>query len=187
YRPFGIFSRVPHPRWPVMREILALGSPIAVSITAEAGLFSAVSILVGTLAAEITAAHQIAINFATTMFMVPLALSAATTIRIGHALGAGNAPAARYSGTVGISACAAFMTGSAFGMLLFRDAVVTLYTSDPAVRRIAISLLLMAAIFQIADGIQVGAAGALDRKSTRLNSSHVKSPYAAFCLKKTGT
>jgi MATE family multidrug resistance protein len=169
YHPFEIFSRWLHFRWPEMREILVLGMPIAVSITAEAGLFSAVSILVGTLGAEITAAHQIAINFATTTFMVPLALSAATTIRIGHALGAGNAPAARYSGRVGISACAAFMLFSALAMLLFRDAVVTLYTNDPAVREIAISLLLMAAIFQVADGTQVGAAGALrGYKDTRV-------------------
>lgn len=169
YRPLRIFARVPRPRGPVLREIVALGAPIAISITAEAGLFSAVSILVGTLGADITAAHQIAINFASTTFMVPLALSAATTIRIGHALGAGNAAAARYSGRIGISACAAFMTLSALGMLLFRDAVVTLYTNDPAVRTIAISLLLMAAIFQIADGIQVGAAGALrGYKDTRM-------------------
>lgn len=169
YRPLEIFARVPRPRAPVLREILGLGAPIAITITAEAGLFSAVSILVGTLGAEITAAHQIAINFASTMFMVPLALSAATTIRIGHALGAGNPPAARFSGSVGIGACAAFMTASALFMLLFRDGVVTLYTRDPAVREIAIGLLFIAAVFQIADGIQVGAAGALrGYKDTRV-------------------
>ncbi|HZD53324.1 MAG TPA: MATE family efflux transporter [Woeseiaceae bacterium] len=169
YRPLGIFTCIPRIRMPVMHEIVVLGAPIAVTITAEAGLFSAVSILVGTLGADITAAHQIAINFATTTFMVPLALSAATTIRIGHALGAGNPAAARHSGVVGISACAAFMTFSALFLLLFRDAVVTLYTADPAVRAIAISLLLMAALFQIADGVQIGAAGALrGYKDTRV-------------------
>lgn len=169
YRAIDIFSRLPPVRPAVIREILVLGVPIAVMITAEAGLFSAVSILVGTLGAEITAAHQIAINFASTMFMVPLALSAATTVRIGHALGAGNAAAARFSGIAGISLCAGFMTCSAAFMLLFRDAVVRLYTSDPAVTEIAIGLLLMAAIFQIADGIQIGAAGALrGYKDTRV-------------------
>ncbi|HEX2138328.1 MAG TPA: MATE family efflux transporter [Woeseiaceae bacterium] len=169
YRPLEIFKKVPAVRLPVLREILVLGAPIAVTITAEAGLFSAVSILVGTLGAEITAAHQIAINFATTTFMVPLALSSATTIRIGHALGAGNPRAARYSGEIGIAVCAAFMTCSALFLLLFRDAVVLLYTSDQSVRAIAVSLLLMAAIFQIADGIQIGAAGALrGYKDTRV-------------------
>jgi multidrug resistance protein, MATE family len=169
YGPLQIFSRLPTVRLPVVREILVLGAPIAVTVTAEAGLFSAISIMVGTLGAEITAAHQIAINFATTTFMVPLALSSATTIRIGHALGAGNPGAARYSGKIGIAACAAFMTGSALFLLLFQDAVVLLYTSDQAVRAIVVSLLLMAAIFQIADGIQIGAAGALrGYKDTRV-------------------
>ncbi|MGH8196173.1 MAG: MATE family efflux transporter [Woeseiaceae bacterium] len=169
YRPLQIFSRVPVVRLPVLREILKLGLPIAVTVTAEAGLFSAVSIMVGTLGTDITAAHQIAINFATTTFMVPLALSAATTIRIGHALGAGNPAAAKFSGTIGISTCAAFMTCTAMFLLFFRDAVVLLYTNDPSVRAIAINLLLMAAIFQIADGTQIGAAGALrGYKDTRV-------------------
>jgi MATE family multidrug resistance protein len=169
YTPLQIFRRVPHLRLPILKEILILGVPIAVTITAESGLFSAVSILIGTLGAEITAAHQIAINFASTMFMVPLALSAATTIRIGHALGAGNPAAARFSGITGIAVCGGFMACSAIFLLLFRDPVVSLYTSDPAVRTIAISLLFMAAIFQIADGVQIGAAGALrGYKDTRV-------------------
>ena len=74
----------------VLKEILHLGTPIAVTIAAEAGLFSAVSILVGTRGADIAAGHQIALNFASTMFMIPLALSAAITIRTGHALGRGD-------------------------------------------------------------------------------------------------
>lgn len=161
YRPLQIFARLSPVRLAVLQEIVVLGTPIAVTITAEVGLFAAVSILMGTRSAEITAAHQIAINFASTMFMVPMALSSAITIRIGHALGAGNAAAARFSGVTGISLCAVFMACSAAFLLVFRDGVVNLYTNDTAVQAIAINLLLMAAIFQIADGIQVGAAGAL--------------------------
>jgi MATE family multidrug resistance protein len=169
YRPLGIFARVPPVRMDVLREIVVLGAPIAVTITAEVGLFAAVSILMGTLSVEITAAHQIAINFASTMFMVPLALSSAITIRIGHALGAGNAAAARFSGTTGISMCALFMAVAAVSLLLFRDGIVSLYTDDPAVRAIAVNLLLMAAVFQVADGVQIGAAGALrGYKDTRV-------------------
>jgi MATE family multidrug resistance protein len=115
----------------------------------------------GTRGTEITAAHQIAINFAATMFMIPLALSSATTIQVGQLIGAGKLQSARTSGALGIGLCAFIMSLSAIFMLIFRDAVVGLYTDDPAVRGIAISLLLMAAIFQIADGVQVGAAGAL--------------------------
>ena len=169
YKPLRIFDHFAPIRMPVLREIHALGMPIAVTITAEAGLFSAVSILVGTRGADITAAHQIALNFAATMFMIPLALSAATTVRIGHALGSGNARAARAGGTTGILMCIVFMACSAAFLLLFRDGVVSLYTSDPSVTEIAISLLLMAAAFQVADGVQIGAAGALrGYKDTRM-------------------
>ena len=169
YRPFNLFSRVAPLRLSVLREMIVLGVPIAITITAEAGLFGAVSILMGTRGVEITAAHQIAINFASTMFMIPVALSSASTIRVGQLLGAGNKRGARVSGAVGIGLCALFMAISALFMLVFRDAVVSLYTDDAAVRSIAISLLLMAAIFQVADGVQIGAAAALrGYKDTRV-------------------
>jgi len=169
YKPLKIFDHMAPLRLPVLKEILNLGMPIAVTITAEAGLFSAVSILIGTRGADITAAHQIALNFASTLFMIPLALSAAITIRTGHALGAGNVALARFVGATGIWMSAFFMTCSAAFLLLFRELVVSVYTSDPSVQAIAVSLLLMAAIFQIADGVQIGAAGALrGYKDTRL-------------------
>jgi len=161
YAPLNIFERIAPVRMPILKEIVKLGMPIGITITAEAGLFSAVSILVGTRGASITAAHQIALNFAATMFMIPLAFSSAITVRIGHALGAGNPEGARVAGLAGISMCVLFMSFSATFLLLFRDAVVNLYTSDTSVQAIAISLLLMAAVFQIADGVQIGAAGAL--------------------------
>ena len=169
YRPLEIFTRVAPIRIPVIKEIFSLGTPIALTITAEAGLFSAVSILMGTRGANIAAAHQIAINFAATMFMIPLALSSASTIRVGHALGAGNTAAARFGGATGIAMCAVFMTFTAVFLLVFRDAVVSLYTNDSDVQAIAISLLLMAAIFQVGDGVQIGAAGSLrGYKDTRV-------------------
>lgn len=169
YKGLGIFSQLAPPRPEALKEIIVLGLPIAVTITAEAGLFNAVSIMMGTLGAAITAAHQIAINFAATMFMVPLALSSAITIRVGHELGAGQVIRARYAGGVGIFVCAVFMSCSAIFLLVFRDAVVSMYTSDEVVKNIAISLLLMAAIFQVGDGVQIGAAGALrGYKDTRM-------------------
>jgi len=161
YRPFHIFSRVAPLRLSVFKEIIYLGVPIAITITAEAGLFSAVSILMGTRGTNITAAHQIAISFSSTTFMVPLALSGATTVMVGQLIGKGKFHEARICGAAGILLCAGFMTLSAAFLLIFRDAVVGLYTDDAAVTGIAISLLLMAALFQIADGIQIGAAGAL--------------------------
>ncbi len=169
YDPLDLFSRLSPMRPSVLGEIVFLGVPIAITITAEAGLFNAVSILMGTLGPEITAAHQIAINFASTMFMVPLAMNSAITVRVGHALGKGDLEYARFAGGFGVFLCALFMACSATFLLLFRDAVVSIYTQDVAVKGIAISLLLMAAIFQVADGIQIGAAGALrGYKDTRI-------------------
>jgi len=169
YEPLDLFSRLSPMRPSVLKEIIWLGVPIAITITAEAGLFNAVSILMGTLGPEITAAHQIAINFASTMFMVPLALNSAITVRVGHALGRGDLPYARFAGGFGIFMCALFMSCSATFMLLFRDAVVAIYTQDDTVKGIAIGLLLMAAIFQVFDGIQIGTAGALrGYKDTRV-------------------
>ncbi len=161
YAPLNIFERFDPIRMPILKEIVKLGMPIGITITAEAGLFSVVSILVGTRGADITAAHQIALNFSATMFMIPLAFSAAITVRIGHAIGAGRPGRARLAGLTGISMSMLFMACSAAFLLLFRDAVVGLYTNDTSVQAIAISLLLMAALFQIADGAQIGAAGAL--------------------------
>lgn len=169
YKPMRIFAHLAPPRLHVLTEIIMLGLPIAVMVTAEAGLFNAIAILMGTRGTAITAAHQIAINFAATMFMVPLALSSAITIRVGHELGAGQLRRARYAGGFGIFVCGMFMACSACVLLVFRDAVVSLYTDDQIVKGIAISLLLMAAIFQVADGVQIGAAGALrGYKDTRV-------------------
>ena len=169
YKPMQIFSRLAPIRANVLREIVALGLPIAVMITAEAGLFSAISLMMGTRGTAITAAHQIGINLSATTFMIPLALSSAITIRVGHELGAGNFGRARYAGGFGIGVCAGFMMLMAVLMLLFREYVVMLYTDDAVVRSIAVSILFMAALFQVADGIQIGAAGALrGYKDTRV-------------------
>ncbi len=169
YRRYDIFSRVAPVRPDVLKEIVWLGVPIAITVTAEAGLFNAVSLLMGTLGANISAAHQIAINFASTTFMIPMAISAATTVRVGYRLGRGEADNARRSGIIGMAVCTAIMVVSAVVLLVARDPIVAMYTDDPTVTSIAISLLLMAAIFQIADGLQVGAAGALrGYKDTRL-------------------
>ena len=156
-----IFTRIGQFRPVLFREIVWLGIPISIMITAEIGLFSVVSILVGTRGVEITAAHQIAISYASSMFMVPLALSSATTVQVGHMLGAGRAADARTAGFAGIAMSALFMAISAIVLLVFRDQIIRFYTDDAGVIGIALSLLLVAAIFQVADGVQISAAAAL--------------------------
>ncbi|MBT8077517.1 MAG: MATE family efflux transporter [Gammaproteobacteria bacterium] len=169
YRPLEIFHMMTRVRLPLIREMLALGVPIAITMLAETGLFSAVSVLMGTRGATVAASHQIALNVTSTIFMIPLALSGAITVRVGHALGAKDAAAARYSGWIGIGIAGTFMFCSAIAVLIFREAVVGIYSPDAAVQAIAINLLFMAAIFQVADGIQISAAGALrGYKDTRV-------------------
>ncbi len=161
YAPYGLLAGFEPPRPARLREILALGLPIAGSLLAEGGLFSAAGLLIGTLGATQIAAHQIALNYAAFMFMAPLSMHSATTVHTGHALGRGDAPAARRAGLVGIWLCGAMMAVSALGIVAGRFGIAALYTPDSAVRALAASLLLLAAAFQISDGLQVGAMGAL--------------------------
>ena len=160
-KPLKIFTRIGQFRPVLFKEIIGLGVPISIMITAEVGLFSVVSILVGTRGVEITAAHQIALSYASAMFMIPLALSSATTVQVGHMLGATRNTDARIAGYAGIFMSAIFMSISAIVLLIFRDQIIDFYTQDAAVKGIALTLLLVAAIFQVADGVQIAAASAL--------------------------
>ncbi|MBM0104476.1 MATE family efflux transporter [Steroidobacter sp. S1-65] len=161
YRPFNFFARVDRPNWPVLGELTRIGAPIAGSILAEGGLFVAAALMMGSMGAVTAAGHQIALNYAAFMFMVPLAISSATTIHVGHTLGRGDVLGARNAGLIGVGMCAIVMTVSAIVILLLNDQIAALYTRDVPVRELAASLLLMAALFQFSDGVQVGAAGAL--------------------------
>jgi len=140
---------------------LRVGLPIAGSVLAEGGLFVAAALIMGSMGAVSAGAHQIALNYAAFMFMVPLAISSATTIHVGHILGRNNQRAARAAGFVGIGLCAIVMACSAIVILFCNRQIAALYTNDPTVGDLAAALLLYAALFQISDGLQVGASGAL--------------------------
>jgi len=161
YRALQLFAAVEAPSWPVLRELLRLGAPIAGSLLSEGGLFVAAGFLMGGMNATTAAAHQIALNYSTFTFMIPLAFSGATTIFVGQLLGAGKPAAARFAGVIGIACCAGVMLVAAGSMALFNLHIAALYTRDVAVQALAASLLLVAALFQVFDGVQVGTAGAL--------------------------
>ena len=161
YKKLMIFERASAFRGKIMREILKLGIPISISVTAEAGLFSAVSIMIGTLGAIITSANQIALNVITVTFMVPLAISAATTVKVGQSLGEADRAKARDYALTGVFICGLFMLISSCILLLLRGSIIDIYTGNIEIKDLAMSLLLVAAVFQIVDGIQIGAAGAL--------------------------
>ncbi|MBT8142635.1 MAG: MATE family efflux transporter [Gammaproteobacteria bacterium] len=161
YKPLKIFSHFEWPSASSIYEILKLGFPIGVSIVAEVGLFSCAALLMGSLGKNIIAAHQVAINYAAFMFMVPFAMSMANTSVVGQLLGQGKVREARTAGHTGMVLATGFMTVSALIMIVFATQIIGFYTDDPAVAKVAIGLLGMAAAFQIVDGIQVAASGAL--------------------------
>jgi MATE family multidrug resistance protein len=161
YAPFALVAPFERPAWPELRELALLGLPIGVMVFMESSLFTAAALILGTLGAEVVAGHQIALNWAAFMFMVPLGLGMAATIRVGHALGGKSRADARFRGWVGIGAAVGFMAGSALFVLGARGTIVAVYTEDAAVAAVAYALLVWAAAFQLADGIQVSAASVL--------------------------
>ncbi|MEO1573427.1 MAG: MATE family efflux transporter, partial [Pseudomonadota bacterium] len=156
YAPLKLFRRFDLPNRTRLRELLALGLPIGGSVLAEVMLFSAAGVIMGVLGTSEAAAHAIAINYAATMFMVPMAIHSAITVRVGNALGREEPWRARGIGWLGIAICGGFMTLSAVVLVVLREPIVALYTTDEAVKTIAVGLLFMAMIFQISDGLQVG-------------------------------
>ncbi len=156
-----LFARFDPPHWPPIRNLLATGLPIGVTVAMEGSLFIVTALLIGRLGSVPVAAHQIAINVASLCFMIPLGLAEATTVRVGHALGRGNAFDVRRAAFAGYTLALATQSLSALVLLSGNHVLVALYTRDAAVAALAASLLLYAAAFQFPDGIQVLSAGAL--------------------------
>lgn len=144
-----------------MREIFTLGVPICASVVAEAWLFNLGALLMAHFGGSVVAAHQIAINVASLVFMVPLSIGLATAVRVGQAVGAGDGLAAVLRGRTGIALGAVFALLSAACMALFSRPVVALYTQAPDVTDMAVRFLMLAAIFQLFDCLQATTNGAL--------------------------
>ena len=161
FAPLGLFAHLEWPRWRVIAGLLATGLPIGVTVLMEGGLFIATALLIARLGEVQAAAHQIAINVSALCFMVPMGLAEATTVRVGHALGAGDPAGVRRAARAGYAIVLATQLCSAVVLLLGHDAIVAVYTRDVAVAALASTLLLYAAAFQFPDGIQVMSAGSL--------------------------
>jgi len=149
-----------------IRDILALGLPIGGIIALETGVFLTTGILIGLLGADALGAHQLVINFASLCFMVPLGIGQAATVRVAFELGAGRAAQASRAAFVALVLGAAVMVVAALAIWIAPLAICRLYVDvdDPANRElvaIALQLLAIAGLFQMADGVQAIAAGAL--------------------------
>ena len=143
------------PDFNAMWRIIALGTPIAFAMFFEVTLFTCIPLMIAHLGADVVAAHQIASNFCAMVFMLPLSIGLATTIRVGHLAGSKNLEQLRRAlGSamlIGIG-LAVFIAGFTF---LLRHQVAGLYSKDPTVLAMAASILVLACFYQISDAIQV--------------------------------
>lgn len=165
-RRFHIFGRFWRPEWTRLRQILVLGLPIAATLIAEGGLFSGAAFLMGRIGEAQLAGHTVALQVAAFAFQVPFGVGQAATIRVGYHYGAGNRLAIGQAGWAAIAVGMAFMSASACAMLLFPEVILSAYVdisapANAAMVGFALRYLFIAAIFQLTDGLQAVAAGAL--------------------------
>lgn len=165
-RRYRIFGRWWRPEWARFRDIVMIGTPIALTVFAEAGLFSAAALLMGRIGETELAAHTLALNLAALAFQIPFGTAQATTIRVGFHHGAGDRVAAGRAGWVAIAIGTGFMSVTALAMLLVPTLLLRVYIdpqapANAALVGFALQYLLWAAIFQLADGVQAVGAGAL--------------------------
>jgi len=144
-----------------IRRLIALGFPAAMQITLEIGVFALVTALIGRLGAVALASHQIALNTVSFTYMVPLGISSAAAVRVGQAIGRKDPQGAGDAGSTAIFLGAAFMTCMSIVLLIIPRWIARAYTPDRAIIHSTIFLLAAGAAFQLFDGIQTVATGAL--------------------------
>lgn len=144
-----------------LRELALFGAPVGAQIFVEISIFGAVTFLIGTFGTLPLAGHEIALNVASITFMVPFALSAAASVRVGQAIGRKAPDEARAAGWTAIGLGAAFMLCASAVLVLMPNHIARAFTVETRVIAAAVPLLLVAAAFQFFDGIQVTASGAL--------------------------
>ncbi|MGD0800433.1 MAG: MATE family efflux transporter [Terracidiphilus sp.] len=144
-----------------MRRLAELGLPAAGQIVLEVGAWNLATFSAGWLTPVALATHQIALNYASLTFMVPLGISSAAAVSVGHAVGAGDPPRARRDGWLALGLGVSFMLMAAIVFFTEPGPLIALYTSDPQVMAVGPGLLGLAATFQIFDGIQTVSTGAL--------------------------
>lgn len=144
-----------------IRELLRLGLPAAVQLLLEILAFTATAVLIGRLGALSLAGHQIALNVASFTYMVPLGIGSAAAVRVGHAYGARDAEGAARAGWMALFFGVGFMFCAALAFIAFPKYIARIYSSQPEVIAMGSKLLMVAAVFQIFDGMQVVATGAL--------------------------
>ncbi|WP_052573484.1 MATE family efflux transporter [Haloferula sp. BvORR071] len=149
------------PDWAAMRDLLRTGFPASMQLLAEVSAFVAATFIIGHMGKEQLASHQVAIQCAATIFMIPLGISMALTVRIGEAFGAKNHAVMRPILASGWAMGVSFTLISATAFICFNHQLARLFIDDPQVLEMAASLLIVAAAFQFCDALQIISAGGL--------------------------
>lgn len=161
YQRVALWRGLTAPQPAQLLALLRLGLPIGVAIFAEVTMFAVVALLIATYGTVVIAAHEVALNFTSILFMMPLAVGMALTIQVGTRLGEGRPGAASQEAWNGLWIALAAALANALVVVLFARQVAALYSTEPAVIELAVELLYLAVLFQVSDALQIGIAGAL--------------------------
>ncbi len=169
YGSVALWQSLARPHLAQIRELLFVGVPIGVSIFVEVTLFTLIALFIASLGEVVVSAHQVALNVTSLLFMLPLSLGMALTVRVGNTLGAGHLATARFVAWHGIALSLVIALFNDLILWLAAEPVLALYTHNTEVQRVALSLIGLAMIYQVSDSLQVNMAGALrGYKDTRI-------------------
>ena len=163
FRKYHVLGRIWRVDWHLMRRLVIVGAPISISFLLEFGMFGAAGLLMGLIGTTALAAHQIALQIAAILFMVPFGIAMAATVRVGHAVGRGDAAAVKRAGFVATGLGIVFMSAMTLAVILGRSAIAEMFLGETtdATADLTATLLLIGSTFFVADGIQTIAAGSL--------------------------
>ncbi len=162
YHPLARLWRID---WALMRELVGIGAPISFSMLMEYGLFSSAALLMGLIGTTALAAHQVALQVTAVLFMIPLGIGMAATVRVGHAFGRNEPAGVRRAGLVAAALGIALVTAFTLAIVIERHALGRLFfgsgEASAASVELTATLLLVGATFFIVDGLQTIVGGAL--------------------------
>ncbi|GEN82644.1 putative multidrug resistance protein NorM [Sporosarcina luteola] len=158
YSLFSKWDAISFNRW---KGILKIGVPIGLSIFVEISIFSVVTLLMSGYTTVTISAHQIALNFTSLLYMLPLSISMGATILVGQSVGSGKLQDAKHYSYISVSLAVLFSFISIIILLTFREQIASLYTMDTAIIKLATQFLIFAAFFQLSDAIQAPIQGSL--------------------------
>ena len=165
FRKYHILARLWRIDWPLMRLLVVIGAPISLSMLMEYGLFSSAALLMGLIGTTALAAHQVALQVTAILFMVPLGIGMAATVRVGHAVGRGDAVAVKRAGDVALWLGIVLAVVFTIIVVVWRVTIAELFFGHGATGAgtiaLTATLLVVGATYFITDGIQTIVAGAL--------------------------